>query len=324
MPDMGAIPKMISGLAVGVALAVGAICLLAGVAAQAGRFSPRLDLLTHFAPFLVLGALVVLAYGATVAPGAYRAILVLLAGLGLVAATALMLPEWIRPLRPTAPATAPHQLKIIQLNAWNENVDVPATAAWIARQQADLVLLEEMKPSLQAALVKQGYHYTRGMMRTGVLSRTAPIHSPFQIPERDYHVLPPFARGTYDLDGAAFSILCTHLTWPTWDFQRTQITALGALVGKYDRRRLILVGDFNLTPWSFALRRIDRTYGLERRDRALFSWPARAFARSPLALPLLPIDHIYAGSAWRTVRIERGPRLGSDHYPLVAVLALED
>lgn len=323
---MGVIPKMFSGLAVGAALALAAVCLLAALAAQGGRFSPRLDLLTHFAPFLLLGALLVLAYGATLAPAAYRSVFLLMAGLAIVSATALMLPEWTRPIRPPVAATAPHQLKIIQLNAWNENVDVPSTAAWIARQQPDLVLLEEMKPTLQAALVKQGFHYTRGMMRTGVFSRTAPIHAPFQIAEPDYHLLPPFARGTYDLDGAAFSILCTHLTWPTWNFQRTQIKALGALVARYDRRRLILVGDFNLTPWSFTLRRIDSGYGLERRDRALFTWPARLspHGRLGMPLPLLPIDHVYAGAAWRTVKIERGPLLGSDHYPLVVVLALEN
>jgi endonuclease/exonuclease/phosphatase (EEP) superfamily protein YafD len=37
---------------------------------------------------------------------------------------------------------------------------------------------------------------------------------------------------------------------------------------------------------------------------------------------LLPIDHIYAGRAWRTVRLVRGPRVGSEHYPLVIDLAL--
>jgi endonuclease/exonuclease/phosphatase (EEP) superfamily protein YafD len=49
----------------------------------------------------------------------------------------------------------------------------------------------------------------------------------------------------------------------------------------------------------------------------LFSWPA---TRSPI--PILPIDHLYAGPAWRTVNVERGPHLGSDHYPLVATLML--
>ena len=40
--------------------------------------------------------------------------------------------------------------------------------------------------------------------------------------------------------------------------------------------------------------------------------------------PILPIDHIYAGSDWRMTGLRRGPRLGSDHFPLVATLRLQE
>jgi endonuclease/exonuclease/phosphatase (EEP) superfamily protein YafD len=98
------------------------------------------------------------------------------------------------------------------------------------------------------------------------------------------------------------------------------------MLSGYPADRLILAGDFNLTPWSFTLRRIDRQWGLERRDQALFSWPARLGDRARWAwpIPALPLDHVYAGRAWRTISITRGPRLGSDHYPIIARLALAD
>ena len=60
-------------------------------------------------------------------------------------------------------------------------------------------------------------------------------------------------------------------------------------------------------------------FGLERRTKALFSWPAYLGAKVPF--PFLPIDHVYAGKAWRTVSVKRGPRLGSDHYPVFVTLA---
>ena len=323
---MGAIQKMISGLADTLALMLGAACALAALAAHGGRFSPRLDVLTHFAPFWLAGALIVLLYGLLLAPAALRSTILMLGGLGAVAAAALILPELMRPIRRPVAANAPHQLKLIQLNAWNENVDVEGTADWITRQAPDLVLVEECEAPMRAALVKRGFRYTRGMVRTGVFSRAAPAPAPFQIPDGDWRLLPSFARDSFDLPAGGFSIIATHVTWPTRSHQEAEIKALKALVDRYDKTRLILVGDFNLTPWSFNLQRIDRTFGLERRDRAMFSWPARPFMggllRSPVAF--LPIDHIYAGSAWRTVSIERGPRLGSDHYPVVVVLALQD
>ena len=62
---------------------------------------------------------------------------------------------------------------------------------------------------------------------------------------------------------------------------------------------------------------------LIRRDRALFTWPAQQDSRLRwLGLfPILPIDHVYAGPGWATVKVERGPRLGSDHYPVIVTLA---
>ncbi|HQR90495.1 MAG TPA: endonuclease, partial [Caulobacter sp.] len=36
--------------------------------------------------------------------------------------------------------------------------------------------------------------------------------------------------------------------------------------------------------------------------------------------PFLPIDHVYAGGAWKTVSVVRGPALGSDHRPIVVKL----
>ena len=43
-----------------------------------------------------------------------------------------------------------------------------------------------------------------------------------------------------------------------------------------------------------------------------------------MPLPFLAIDHVYAGAAWRTVSVERGPARGSDHFPVVVTLALSE
>lgn len=86
------------------------------------------------------------------------------------------------------------------------------------------------------------------------------------------------------------------------------------------RERMILGGDFNASHWSAEVRRLDHSLGLIRRERAVATWPAQVFGQA-WPLPFLPIDHIYAGPGWATVKVERGPWLGSDHYPLVVTLA---
>jgi len=95
---------------------------------------------------------------------------------------------------------------------------------------------------------------------------------------------------------------------------------LRKLVADLPRERMILTGDFNSAPWSHMLRQTDAALGLTRRDRGLATFPAdrRGF---PWPVPVLPIDHVYAGPGWATVSVTRGPRLGSDHYPLVVILA---
>lgn len=320
------IERAIHVLADGTALAVGAVCLAAATAAQGGRFNTRLDLLTHFAPFWALGCCLAAGYGLAFASPAWRPVLIGVGAAGVLAAAALMVPEMTRSIRPAVPANAPRQIKLIQFNAWDHNADVEASADWIAAEAPDLVLMQEVERPIREAMIRRGFHYLRGMARTAIFSRAAPTWAPVQVPPHDWPVLPSFSRATFISVGGDFSVVAVHLDRPTDATQKSQMAALLDLLSRYPTDRLIVAGDFNLTPWSFTLRRLDDRMRMERLDRAIFSWPARLFpgGRSRSAVPFLPIDHVYAGSAWRVVKIERGARLGSDHYPLIATLALED
>ena len=113
-----------------------------------------------------------------------------------------------------------------------------------------------------------------------------------------------------------------HDAWPTDPDQPYQERRLAAVIAAAPKDRLIVTGDFNSAPCSFARRRWDAVFGIPRRERALPSWPARTYKRLKwLGLPFLPIDHVYAGPGWATVSVARGPRLTSDHYPVVVTLA---
>src|SRR3546814_1418660 len=89
---------------------------------------------------------------------------------------------------------------------------------------------------------------------------------------------------------------------------------LGArALARIDRDALIVAGDMNLTPWAAAMREQDRALApLSRMTRAP-SWPR--------ALPVLPIDHVYAGPDWGLVSARRLPATGSDHRPILVTLA---
>jgi endonuclease/exonuclease/phosphatase (EEP) superfamily protein YafD len=80
---------------------------------------------------------------------------------------------------------------------------------------------------------------------------------------------------------------------------------------------LILLGDFNVTPWSPDYRDLVAEAGLASASGGhIATWPVW----SPLLR--IPIDHVFIRGPWSLLRAARGPDLGSDHYPILADLCL--
>ncbi len=218
--------------------------------------------------------------------------------------------------------------KLIQFNLWVFNLDPEGAARWILAQDADVLVLEEASGE-QGAVVQQlrdGYPFATTCVEgracsTVLLSRRRPMaEAALQLELRC-----AAAWASYPAPGGEVTVVGVHAAWPYPPrLQRRQSQRLAELLQGLPREKLIVAGDFNSTPWSFALRRQDQLFGIERRTRALFSWPAAAWwpgVRMKPPFPILPIDHVYAGPGWRAVKVERGPRLGSDHYPLVVTLS---
>jgi endonuclease/exonuclease/phosphatase (EEP) superfamily protein YafD len=296
-------------------LAGALICALAAWLAQLGRRSLAWDVLTHAAPVYLAAGLLTLA-AAIVFHDRYRTLALVFGAAAIAGAVLLMAPEYLRPAGPRAPAGAPGALKVIQFNAWGGQGGIDRAVAWIAAQHPDILVVQESTRALRTAIqARAGLVLTGGRAEVAIFSRAAPLE--VDRPEDD-------RSGPMMLNAAAFataagpaSVIGVHYPWPTERERLNLVPNLVAVVRAHPADTTILVGDFNSTPWSFERQREDRDFGLTRRTRALYSWPAT----SRVPFPLLPIDHVYAGSAWATVSVARGPRLGSDHYPVVVVLA---
>ncbi|ODT87445.1 endonuclease/exonuclease/phosphatase family protein [Phenylobacterium sp. SCN 70-31] len=320
---MGARLALGSGLSriAGAALAgLGLVSGLAAVLAQGGRMSWALDVLTHAAPLYGLAGLAGVLGGLW--PGRLRK-----AGLvgGLVAlagAAALMLPEYRRPvpppLVPSTPAESAGRLKIIQFNAFKKNADIRAVADWLIAEDPDIVTIQETRHDLRDLLLaRTTWHVAGRKEHVMIFSREPRLGMTRPKPVvRDL----TFINATYPGPGGPYEVVTVHFDWPNASTYRNQYAALAEVVAARPRERMILAGDFNTTPWSFAMRRTDHALGLRRLDRAAWSFPARLGAL-PWPVQVLPIDHVYAGPGWRLVGLRRGPSLGSDHRPLIVELA---
>ncbi|MDP3488941.1 MAG: endonuclease/exonuclease/phosphatase family protein [Phenylobacterium sp.] len=312
---------------IAVALAVGAALVM--LAAQGGRFSDRLDIATHFTVVFIVVAIIAAVLAALTPATRLRRFTLGSAALAIVLAGVLILPETLRPTPSTDEAQAEvARLKIIQMNSWSgRNQTMNETADWLVSQDPDIIVVEESSRRFQRALEARGdYHRTcdpDDRCEVIIYSKVAPVSGGLpRVEEGSYF---PATRATFAAPGGDFTVIGAHYTWPIpAGPQQQQSLRLVRMAELYDRDRLIIAGDFNSTPWSFTLRRQDEALGVTRRNRSMLTWPAMAFSRWNIHMPLpfLAIDHVYAGSDWKTVSVERGPSLGSDHFPVIVILAL--
>ena len=312
-------PPILTGLML--LIAVG--CAGWAFAAQGGRWSARMDVLTHFLPAVMIAAAFTVLYAAIAETPLAKLALVGFGGAAALMAGWLIAPEYLARRGPAATAGAPGQIKLIQFNAWRRNRDLDGSIAWLLAQDADVIVLQEADAIGPLLRLRSAYHATTAGCSVMIFSKAAPVLLDIPTPS-DKRLRPPAAGVTLRDAHGEFTVVGTHYVWPVFGgLQQSQGRGLARLLAQFPKDRLILTGDFNSTPWSFARRHEDALFGLERRTRGLFTWPAwdlpKRGARTPF--PLLPIDHVYAGSDWRTVQVERGPRLGSDHYPVIVTLA---
>lgn len=307
-------------------IAFGAAAL--GVLAWASWLEPRLEFTANLAIPCLAGAifagLVWLAQGLPRKPLATGP----LALIAIVAWTAMVAPDLVQRvlLRPKPLIGEP--LKIVQMNVWEKDWSYDRKAAFIEKENPDVILLEEA-----------------GVTATHLMTTLTP-HYPYvtwcQIPDQVCPVVilskrRPVAHGSSDRQNGApnfvwarfqtpageYTVVATHLHWPLPDGRQTaQGAGLAKAIRALKSNAVVLGGDFNASGWSFVMHKLEQQTGLSRLTYALPTFPAHQVTsqRLPSPVAVLPIDHVLVGPAWTPTRVARGPDVGSDHYPVVVEL----
>lgn len=319
---MRLIVQLLSLLVRGTALMLGLVGAGLAIACLGGAWSDRLDAFTHAAPLWLAMGVGAVVLGGLFARGGERWVMVCLGVATLAACAVLMGPElWAAwRFKPATPVAS--DLKVIQFNVWHDNRTPEKSLAWVLTQDADVVIMEEAGGYALpiVAALKETYPFAScdklGRCETWIFSRKK------MLARGSVPADMPYLSGSWatlaDAKGP-FTVAGVHYTWPIPPGpQQAQSRKLVQALAPFGTKSTILTGDFNSTPWSFTLKRQDKALGLRRWTRALPSWPAGKFSRVMVApAPFLPIDHVYAGSEWHAVKVERGPVLGSDHRPVV-------
>lgn len=252
-------------------------------------------------------------------------------------------------LDPDMTATLPADATILTVathNLWGRNGAAARAATALSAMDADVVALQEAfgQSGDVTAQLRASYPYEAECTRhsTRLLSRLEIVESGCM---QDLliagqpsgyawwrHQFPPSAWARVLLpNGGTVVIVSVHLTWPDpLSVQNEQRRNLAQQLRRFDSGTLIVLGDFNAAAPSMALARMERDFALERRTFLLPTWPSQGighrFGLGTLPVPAMftGIDHVFAGDAWTTVSVKRGPNTGSDHRPVRVELMMLD
>ena len=178
---------------------------------------------------------------------------------------------------------------------------------------ADFVTLQEVSPANRYLLdeLRDAYPYQlpcdlRSRGGVAVLSRWPTVGD-------DCFRRRGLVAGVFDRDGVQVRVIGVHLPWP---WPRRQAAFVETLLPDFQvfRGDVTLVGgDFNMVPAGRSIARVARATGTQRVGHIERTYQVLGY---PIA-----IDHVLA-SAGATGTIEVRPRLGSDHFGVLARVAL--
>lgn len=222
-----------------------------------------------------------------------------------------------------------HELRLLDMNLFCENRHYERVAREIQKYNPDVIVVEELTPEMfhlmQPALKDYPFHCCS--LRTdeygiGIISKyplTNIDENVLSLP-RSYLISSDVQVGQHHVTVAGIHVL-PETSAPGADIDAMILARLKKWAPRVDR--LILVGDFNATPWSALFHQLlhsghfvdsERGFGLQP------SWPYLGLG-APL---MIPIDHCLTTPDCSIISRTTGDFIGSDHVPLFLRIAVED
>ena len=339
-------------------LRLGAALLILATAVPAilallGYWVPFFDLFNHLQLLLFFGTLA----------AALAAIVLLmrrwwktLAVLGFLASAWTFVPEWLTSLAPRQAVSDVTTVKVMTHNIFGLNYDMERVDEAIRAEDPDIVALQEFFPE-QAGLgdlLKDRYPYA--VRCQGGKRANLGLYSKFPFSEemaagecpedaqgtqRTAHIIAGFALS----NGTSFSLMTTHMDWPYPIERQREEFAAAAEAANAIAGPLVVVGDFNSTPWSYTMKSFEAATGLTRETRNLITYPElftvppgvkRRLPFLPIVpkkcagecgadllrtAPFLPLDQVFQRGVIVS-ELHRGQPTGSDHLPVIFTFSI--
>ncbi|MEJ2266892.1 MAG: endonuclease/exonuclease/phosphatase family protein [Anaerolineales bacterium] len=218
--------------------------------------------------------------------------------------------------------------RVLLANVLRINQSYDLLRQLVRSSNPDLIALVEISQEWMQALapIRADYPYEKCVVRSDDYGLALLSRIPFKDAEIHYFggAERPSVVACMELDGRQLTVVTTHPPPPKSraeaQARNLQFAEIAEYAAGYDSN-LMLMGDFNVTPWSPHFRDLLRD-GKFNDSRVGFglqpSWPT--------GIPFLriPIDHILVSGRFDVHERKLGPKIGSDHFPVILDFALTD
>ncbi len=283
-----------------------------------GRYWWGFDILSSFRTHYLMALVIVGAlYGALVGWGGAA-----LMGVAALVNLAVIVPYYLAD-RGVA-AEGAEVLEVVTFNVQASNPRRADIMEWVRGENADLVFLTESSFEWEDAAVAADLQYQ--MLATVPDSRafgiTLLVRADRVAEVRRLQIgFRPAVEAVVTVDGAPVHLLAIHPLSPTSKRRSELRDEYLREVSLWARGRagsVVIVGDFNATPWSSSFRRLKSSAGLRNSMSGHGLQPTWPSGLGPL---MIPIDHALHSPDLTVVERRTGPSLGSDHRPLIVTFA---
>ncbi len=256
-----------------------------------------------------------------------RALYSLLLVVALAINASYVLPLYDTPLYDgSEAATGDTRLKFLYANVLSTNHDHEHLLDLISSERPDVILLQEVSTHWLAALqtLEADYPFSYSAAREDnfgiAMWSRVPLAAATHVdsPPLGY----PTIIATTRIGGTDLTIISTHPMIPlgrdNFGARNVQLQSVTELVAQASGE-VLLSGDLNASVWDRHYRHFEKITGLRnaRRGKGILpTWPTF------MPPAMIPIDHVLVSSHIGITDIKTGPRIGSDHLPLIVTVAL--
>jgi endonuclease/exonuclease/phosphatase (EEP) superfamily protein YafD len=226
-------------------------------------------------------------------------------------------------------------LRVMSFNICGNNTDTLAIVRSIRAVNPDVVMLVEVSPQMMEQITASLENEFPDRFRSpggglGILSKL-----PLKSAQGENFAGSDATNlvASIEYRDRAIKFIGTHPMVPKgldlFEYRNRHLQAIGNQI-EGTQESIVLLGDFNLTPWSPYYRQLVQATGLHNTRIGFGILPtwARPAAYGDLPkwlIPILniPIDHIFVTQDLQVVRTYVGDNGNSDHAPIISELAIE-